>query len=63
MPAIVVKWLINAYVDTVPEETVLRVWDCLFSEDWKVITHAYTHTCTPRGQYSDYMIRCMCMCV
>eukprot|EP00041_Stephanoeca_diplocostata_P006772 m.93314 g.93314 ORF g.93314 m.93314 type:complete len:135 (+) comp16532_c0_seq2:1819-2223(+) len=37
MPAIVVKWLINAYVDTVPEETVLRVWDCLLSEDWKVL--------------------------
>eukprot|EP00038_Savillea_parva_P010216 m.188686 g.188686 ORF g.188686 m.188686 type:complete len:383 (-) comp17516_c0_seq1:57-1205(-) len=37
MPAIVVKWVINAFVDTVPEETVLRIWDCLFYEDWKVI--------------------------
>mmetsp|Transcript_25100 Transcript_25100/g.65474 ORF Transcript_25100/g.65474 Transcript_25100/m.65474 type:complete len:385 (+) Transcript_25100:56-1210(+) len=37
MPAIVVKWLINLFVDTVPEETVLRVWDALFYEDWKVL--------------------------
>jgi hypothetical protein len=37
MPAIVVKWLINSYVDTVPEETVLRIWDALIYEDWKVL--------------------------
>lgn len=37
MPAIVVKWLINAFVDTVPEETVLRIWDALIYEDWKVL--------------------------
>eukprot|EP00040_Diaphanoeca_grandis_P005916 m.35092 g.35092 ORF g.35092 m.35092 type:complete len:394 (-) comp17083_c1_seq2:95-1276(-) len=37
LPVISVKWFINAFVDTVPEETVLRIWDVLFYEDWKVI--------------------------
>lgn len=37
MPAIVIKWFINAFVDTVPEETLLRIWDTLFYEGWKVI--------------------------
>eukprot|EP00039_Didymoeca_costata_P021147 m.343565 g.343565 ORF g.343565 m.343565 type:complete len:403 (+) comp23011_c0_seq1:294-1502(+) len=34
---VAVKWMISCFVDTVPEETVLRVWDILFYEGWKTL--------------------------
>ena len=36
LPVIVVKWFLSAFVDTLPEETVLRVWDTLFCEGYVV---------------------------
>ena len=37
LPVIVVKWFLSAFVDTLPEETVLRVWDVVFTEGWKAL--------------------------
>jgi hypothetical protein len=31
------KWFLCLYVDTLPTESVLRVWDSLFFEGWKVL--------------------------
>jgi hypothetical protein len=54
LPVITVKWFLSAFVDTLPEETVLRVWDALFCEGWKVMyrvgkvpfsTEIYTRGC------------------
>lgn len=31
------KWFLCLFVDTLPTETVLRVWDAMFFEGWKVL--------------------------
>jgi len=37
VPLICAKWFLCLYVDTLPTESVLRVWDSLFFEGWKVL--------------------------
>jgi len=35
-----VKWFLSLYVNTLPAQTVLRIWDCMFNEGIKVIFRA-----------------------
>jgi hypothetical protein len=37
---IMTKWLICLFADTLPIETVLRIWDIMFSEGYKIIFRA-----------------------
>lgn len=30
------KWLICLFAEVLPTETVLRIWDCVFNEGYKV---------------------------
>jgi TBC1 domain family member 6 len=34
---IVTKWFICAFAEVLPVETVLRIWDCVFSEGVKIL--------------------------
>lgn len=36
-PVVLTKWLVCLYCEVLPTETVLRIWDCLFSEGSKII--------------------------
>lgn len=37
------KWLICVFAEVLPTETVLRIWDCVFNEGYKVILNAQIH--------------------
>lgn len=39
LAVITTKWLICLFAEVLPIETVLRVWDCVFLEGYKVRVH------------------------
>lgn len=36
------KWFICIFAEVLPAETVLRIWDCVFAEGYKVLARNYT---------------------
>ncbi|XP_017144232.1 growth hormone-regulated TBC protein 1-A [Drosophila miranda] len=39
-PVIASKWFICIFAEVLPVETVLRIWDCVFSEGYKIVFRA-----------------------
>lgn len=64
-PIVFTKWLICLFVDVLPFETVLRIWDCIFYEGSKVILRtgltvvldnaAQLMACTDIGQVMSHL--------
>jgi len=39
-PVIASKWFICIFAEVLPVETVLRIWDCVFAEGYKIVFRA-----------------------